>query len=654
MKKLFTLFAVMLLGGLCFGQNLSAIKTELNAKKGDPIPAFAKGQVIYAQKDASKVKKSGLNIPDEISDGVLILNYTETYYYDGKKKTKVFQMVYTNVEPTKKFAKASVEKPIDAEWEETICIAKGKPSVLIRDLTLDPYLASCSKVVPMEIGPYWYYDFQTRLSNNPKFLSFQPITSKDDVIAFTDTAGTEKTFEEILNMSNDSTVILLDIMPVKIETVMKQNPTQKGKITDATEKRIHLQYMANMNLEVVIEHLGYKIHLFFPNNFEDYFRDEYKLGDPIWLYGNTLYVKNGELYLYGRDFALEDPDSKVPAIQNNIIIQNRAMKKVEQTAAETNQNQSDYVDVTVTLPKGGYVTYERFFYATDGKTFVENLANVSERYYDAKGQMIAKTFRYNGTTMIRNTTTYKYDEKGRPIEECHYDSKMYQEGGKWKVDPKQSRLFIKDTTTYEEKDDAIYAVTVRNRYSYFPQTEHPDLIINETYNKNNVLIHREERDVVEQTVNSVTDYDDCGNEIYDRYDVEKPYEIKTSYVYDGDKIVSATRTDLITNKTYIKDYKYDENGKIIEIRTRDFENRTEHKYNKKGQLIETTFYNDKGQISMRYTIRYDKKTGLEVLRIEETYMNGSLTYARFWYYEFKPDGWKDNLDPWKLAKDLEN
>lgn len=172
MKKLFTLFAVMLLGGLCFGQNLSAIKTELNAKKGDPIPAFAKGQVIYAQKDASKVKKSGLNIPDEISDGVLILNYTETYYYDGKKKTKVFQMVYTNVEPTKKFAKASVEKPIDAEWEETICIAKGKPSVLIRDLTLDPYLASCSKVVPMEIGPYWYYDFQTRLSNNPKFLSF--------------------------------------------------------------------------------------------------------------------------------------------------------------------------------------------------------------------------------------------------------------------------------------------------------------------------------------------------------------------------------------------------------------------------------------------------------------------------------------------------
>lgn len=651
MKKFFTLLAILLIGSVGFSQSLSALKTELNAKKGDSIPAFAKGQVIYAQKDASKVKKSDMSIPEELSDGVVILNYEETYYYNGEQKTKVFQMIYSNVEPTKKFAKATKEKPIDAEWEETICIAKGTPSIIIRDLTVDPYLTSVSKATPLEIGAYWYFDIQSRLSNNPKYLIFQPITSKEDVIVFTD--GTEASFKEILEKSKDTTVAALDIMPIRIKTVMKNLPQQKPKITDAAEKKIHLQYMSNMNLEVVVNHLGYKIHLYFPANFEQYFKDEYKLGDPIWFYGNTLYVKNGELHLYGRDFTLEDVESKINDLQNAVILQNRMYSNNNQSQEEK-QNQSDYVDMTVKLPKGGYITYERFFFASDGKIFNENTTNISENYYDAQGRLIARTMRYNGTTMIRNTSTYKYDDKGRQIEECYYDSKMYQEGGNWKVDPKQSRLFIKDTTTYEEKQDAIYAVTVRNRYNYFPQTEHPDLIINKTYNKNNILIHYEEKDIAEQTVNEVSDYDDFGNEIYSRYDTEKPYEYKTEYVYDGNKIVTATKTDLKTKKTYISDYVYDEKGNLAEIKTRGTKNRVEYKYNKNGKVIEISNYDDNGQLSFRNTIRYDKKTGLTVLKIEETYFEGILIYARFWYYETKADGWKSDLDPWELAEKLKD
>lgn len=310
----------------------------------------------------------------------------------------------------------------------------------------------------------------------------------------------------------------------------------------------------------------------------------------------------------------------------------------------------DYIDMTQKVPEGGFTTYERFFYPEKGTgVFIENTANISEKIYDKDNRLVARMMWYDKRQMIRNTTTYEYDEKGRLICECHYDSKMYQENGEWMVDPKMSRLFIKDTTTFEENDDGTYAVTTRNRYSYFPQTEHPDLIIYKKYNKNDVLIRLEEVSLESHEVNEIVEYDDYGNVIYEKYDVEKPYENKIEYSYDGDRVKTKTIISVKTGKQTIIDYKYDSKGNLIEQSYRDSKSGTKMKYNKKGQLIERISTNSNGEVYQKDTFRYDKKTGLCILHIEES---PTRSYTRFWYTEFSKDNWKDIQDPWAIAEKL--
>jgi D-alanyl-D-alanine carboxypeptidase/D-alanyl-D-alanine carboxypeptidase (penicillin-binding protein 5/6) len=67
---------------------------------------------------------------------------------------------------------------------------------------------------------------------------------------------------------------------------------------------------------------------------------------------------------------------------------------------------------------------------------------------------------------------------------------MYQDNG-WKVDPKRSRLFIKDVTVYKDTKNGTDAVTTKYRYSYSPRVEHPDGQTIKKFNSKGVLVRIE-------------------------------------------------------------------------------------------------------------------------------------------------------------------
>lgn len=640
-KKLLSILSLLFsLSAFC--QKLPIPKFQLNANKGTVLNSITNGQVIYAQKDSKKAVKSDMDIPEELAaGGVIIISYKDTYYFQGKKITKNFQLIYSNISPDSKFSKASEKNPINVNNGERLGIANGIPSVVIRDLDLDPYLTECSKSVALNVGAYWYFDLSSYMNEVPKFLSFQPIESKKDEIEFPD--ASIETLEQILENRKNKGIQPLPALPVKIKTVMNQNPKTKPEMDQNIEKAIHLQYMNGMNLEVSVKFLGYTFHIYFPDNFQKYFEDEYKLGDKIWFYGNILYVKDGEFYLYGRDFVLEDPDGKVNEKQNLYIKANRGSKPVQK------DNSSDYVDVSMSVPKGGSIQYERFFTNySNPDVFVENTSNIRELIYDKKGRLIASRFWYNETQMIRNTATYKYDDKDRVIEVCFYDSYMYNENGTWKVDEKRSRVFNKNVTVYNQTEDGYEEITKSYRYSYLPRVEHPQSITTKKYNKNGILIYHEVLDLESQQIQEINKYDDFGNLIYEKYITEKPYENKIEYVYDGEKILKSTVTSLLTKKITTYNFKYDEKDRLIERSSPEYNTTTFYLYDKKGRIIEEQYVNSKGDVS-KLIYRYDKKTGRLVLKIEAGI---DLKYSRFWYYESTNKNWEKDLNPWKLAEEL--
>ncbi|GEM_PF-6795750 len=633
-----------------FAQNYQIPKIPLGVSKNESVPSVVEGKVIYAQTDTKKALKSSMDLPEELADGVVVISFESEYYYLGQKRKAVYQMVYSNIKPDKKFLKASEKKPVDVKEKEILGTAAGDVTLVIRCRNLDEHLSLSAKSLPIQYNSFWYFGLESMMPNVMKFLLFQPIESKTTSIPVP--GGDSESLESIASAAS-KTFISYPAMPVKIKTVMKSQPVPMHKAQSFEEQTVYQQKLSGMTIEGTVQFDGVTMHFFFPEQFEGYFREEYKSGDPIWLFGYILYAFNGEVYLFGRDFSLNDPDEKVNATQNYIITMNRQLRNQrnsELKAQGVDPEAGDYVDMTQKIPSGGYATYERFF-VKDGQTgkFKENTANTAVNYFDKKGRLVAHMYYYDNSDMIRHTTTYKYDSRDRPIEVCHYDSKMYQDNG-WKVDPKRSRLFIKDVTVYKDTKNGTDAVTTKYRYSYSPRVEHPDGQTIKKFNSKGVLVRIE--NISEESPDSIdiTEYDDFGNVTYVKYTVEKPTEMSYEYVYDGDKIIQGTANDLMKGEVIKWTCEYDENGLLTKKIYPDYT--YTYRYNNDGKLVESISTNTKTGVTWhREVFRYDKKTGIMLLHIEESDY-GSWSMTRFWYTELEKDGWEKELDPYRLAEEL--
>lgn len=648
MKKRLLTIVYLLASLVIFAQNKFNIpKVGYKFQPGANVTNVVNGNVIYAEKDAKKALKSSMNIPEELANGIVIVEYTDDYYYNGELKHVKFQFLYSNLTPDAKFLKASEEKPVEIKDGDVLGKAKGEIALVIRARTLDPHLTLCSKTLPLEVGPFWYFGLDSFDPSVAKYLYFQPINSRNDEIIFPDSIA--ETIDHIVRTPEPDVLASFPVMPVKFKTVMTEKPFAKHDIKNSGERLLHMQNLANSNLEVVVELDGVVVHLYFPQSFAEYFEKEYKLGDPIWFFGNTLYVLNNELHLYGRDFTLVDPESTINEKQNYIILLNRQNRAAENAKNPVNE-ENDYVDVTQSIPKGGYAVYERFFFMDEKSPtgYKENHTNSAIEYFDKNGNRVARMFPYNDTDMIRSTQTYKYDKKNREIEYCNYDSYMYQEKGAWKVDPKRSRIFNKRVTEYNDSANETKALSKEYRYSYKPTVERLEKKITKNYSANGTLLRLEEISVTGDVPDSIEEYDEKGNLIYDTGFGEEKYEYKYEYVYDGDKILSKKSTNLISKTVTETTYTYDDKGLLTETKNQNVS--TSYKYNSKGKLIESCSFNNEGTLILRYTMRYDEKTGILLFRFEENF--GKYESRRFWYYEFSKDNWDMELTPEKILEKL--
>lgn len=281
------------------------------------IHAHHAGNVIFGREDRT-VAEDVMNIPEEFSNGTVIISYTEDYFFKGKKRTGSYELIYFNFFPEKKFQNAIPERPMVVGEGDELGVAMADTGVILRCKRPDEHLVSCARRTPKYDGKYWYFGVETLDVSIPKLLLFQPVTSRSDEITF-HTDGLSETLEEITFQSDSvGHPCSYPNEGVRIKTQLSAYPEITGSIRSTAELYVRQQnfvdYYGNlMNLDVTVDVDGLTWHFMYPNYFLDYLTDEYTLGDDIYLYGNICYSLDGELYLYGRDFQQYDPDDEVDA-----------------------------------------------------------------------------------------------------------------------------------------------------------------------------------------------------------------------------------------------------------------------------------------------------------------------------------------------------
>lgn len=286
-----------------------------NAVFGNRLVADKSGYVIFASTNSDLAQKN-MNIPEEYAHGVIVLSYEEEYYFKGKTVTDSMELVYFNIEPDESIASAIPERPVPVTEGTPLGTAFDDPGVIIRCNRLNEHLVSCSTKIPRYYDGNWYFDVESMISTCPKFLLYQPVSSRTDSITF-HTDGQSETLEEITCRSEaDDHPCSYPVEIVRFLTQLADYPANSGNARNIAEVLVQNQnfvdYYGNpMTLEVKVDFDGLVWHFMYPDYFIDYFMDEYTPGDDIYLYGNICYSLDGELWLFGRDYTLFNPDDEV-------------------------------------------------------------------------------------------------------------------------------------------------------------------------------------------------------------------------------------------------------------------------------------------------------------------------------------------------------
>ena len=325
MKKLFLLLSVVLclvLAGCASTGNQTSKKAKeppkfesfpysaYNAKAGEEITMPVNCGYIFYGKTQFEYEDWDYSIPEEFGDKTLVVLFGWTYYYEGQKQEIYYELLIRNVDLKPELAGSPVFSYIKA-GDVIGTASQDNPEIVIRtDNGLDPNLLLDSNVAPVEVGKYTYFSASTLSSTPAKYLTFQPVSSKNDEIEFWDYP---ESLESLTNKSSNTedgkaTFNSFPTFSILVKTQLDAYP-EPIKTNTSTELLLRNQYYSNCETEMTINFDGLPFHIVFQPKFLDYLKDEYKLGDDIWLYLKGLYSTEGVLTLYVREFSVISPEA---------------------------------------------------------------------------------------------------------------------------------------------------------------------------------------------------------------------------------------------------------------------------------------------------------------------------------------------------------
>lgn len=324
MKKLLILLSAVLclaLAGCASTGNQSAKKgkeppkfesfpySTYNVKAGEEVVSPVNCGYIFYGKTQFVYEDWDYSIPEEFGDKTLVVIFGYSYYYNGQKEEVYYEMLFRNIDLKPELRDMPVFSYIKAG--DVIGTASAdNPEITIRtENGLDPNLLLDSNVAPVDVGDYTYFSAATLTSTSPKYLSFQPVSSRKDEIEFWDYP---ESLESLTNKSLETqdgkaTFQSFPNFGILVKTQLSAYP-EPIHTTSSTDLLLRNQFYSQCETELTFEFDGLPFHIVFQPKFLDYLKDEYKLGDDIYLFLNGLYSSNGVLTLYVREFSILSPE----------------------------------------------------------------------------------------------------------------------------------------------------------------------------------------------------------------------------------------------------------------------------------------------------------------------------------------------------------
>ena len=273
---------------------------------------YQTGEEVKSPVDGKIVQLGNKGLPECFGKDSVVIEFSKSYYYDGQKQTGTYQLILFGLQ-------LSVQNGLRGARvaeNDVLGTAVSSPVMInVRCKDFDVYLVDCADKYAEKEDDWYYFGVGMFLSSSPKFLEYQPVSSKTDEIEFWDYPDTmENLYENHLEgMNSENKIIFMSQFPsfqICIKTQLDSYPSSKTQ-SSVSEGLMLNKYFSNC--PVMLNHSFDELpfRLYFQKGFDEYLEDEYELGSDIYLYLSVILLCNGDYCCYVRDFSLVPPEENV-------------------------------------------------------------------------------------------------------------------------------------------------------------------------------------------------------------------------------------------------------------------------------------------------------------------------------------------------------
>lgn len=247
----------------------------------------------------------------------VLFEVNQNYYWESELKTCTYELIITNIKNFTEVETVQYGEEIGLITEDSVLIARSKET--------DPYLVRLTQVQIIKHKDYYY--FQPSWFTNPSTttLDYRAIPSLEDHANDFYNRWLSECDEEIENRKMVSIFNWSEVDSVRVKIVLNEYPEP---IQSSTALGLAQSYYFGRNILAFqtpyICEATYTPYLYWQIGFDEYLKNEYKLGDDIYIYCTFLALDhdNKRIIINVRDFN-NRPDEEIYEERISSIIEKK-------------------------------------------------------------------------------------------------------------------------------------------------------------------------------------------------------------------------------------------------------------------------------------------------------------------------------------------
>jgi hypothetical protein len=294
MKKLLFVFFISL-QFMVFSQN-----SEF-PRNFDDLPCYGYSDASVDQDLISPVSGEIVDVETNDNLSIISIECSHDYYLNGSKQIVTYEILISGI----------IDFVNIKNVEEGAIIGKVSfdTKIVSRSKILDPYMIRLTSVAPFKLDSFYYYAPSWLIPTNTSYLSFRQVDSLEDaVIDFYNRWNNE---EEEKADKGATLHHFPEYDRIRVKIKLEEYPSQLVPNTGLGLTVMTYYGNAQFVYENKIEsNCKYKPVIYWQKGFLDYLKDEYTLGNDIYIYCSIFALDHDvrKIVICARDFTLKSDE----------------------------------------------------------------------------------------------------------------------------------------------------------------------------------------------------------------------------------------------------------------------------------------------------------------------------------------------------------